>query len=149
MRWLWPPQSARVQGFFFGLGMGGFTTVMVGVIGQAGWMSGLVTGVLLGSVGGVYVANAMKSEGEQTTSDEQPGTEGQPDERLRPSAESKSEIDTKRWEFFALTLVPLLTVPILFAVDSLALTLSVLFVLALASPFLLRRLKSNPSQDPR
>jgi hypothetical protein len=38
---------------------------------------------------------------------------------------------------------------ILFAVYSLALTLSVLLLRALASPFLLRRLKSKPPQDPR
>jgi hypothetical protein len=144
----WPPQSARVQGLVFGLGVFAIVALLLRVLGEFGWMPGLVTGALLGSVGGVYFANAMKSEGERTTSGPQQGTEGQPDERLGPSLEPKSIIDTKRWEFFALTLVPLLTVPILFAVDSLALTLSVWFVLALASPFLLKRLKSHSSQDP-
>ena len=133
----WPPQDAQTQGLFFGLGVGGFTTVMVGVIGGAGLMPGLVTGALLGLVGGIYFANATKESEE-----EQDGAVKQPSEGL-PAADAAPVFDTKRWEFHALTTIPLLTVPVLFIVQSMLLTFGVLFLVALVSPLLLRRLRSR------
>jgi hypothetical protein len=133
----WPPQSERVQGLVFGLGVMGIITVMLGVLGESGWMPGLVTGAGVGLVGGLYFANAMREPDE-----EQDGPVEQPNDRP-PAADDAPIFDTKRWEFHALTTVPLLTVPVLFVVQSLVLTLSVVVLLALVSPTLLRRLRSR------
>jgi hypothetical protein len=121
---------------------GAYASLTIGVPGALqgnGWMPGLVTGVLLGSVAGVYFANAMREPDE-----ERDRVDEQSEERL--PAPGVPDIDTKRWEFYALTVVPLLTVPVLFAVQSLLLTFGVLLVLALSSPFLLRRLRQPPPE---
>lgn len=134
----WPPQSARTQGLVFGLGVGVSITMMFGVLGEFGWMPGLLTGVCVGFVGAVYFTRAMRGPDE-----EQDGDEEQHMDRLMPPADEASALDTRRWEFYALTAVPLLTVPVLFAVQNTLLTISVLLLLALSSGVLLRRLRSK------
>jgi hypothetical protein len=133
----WPPQSKRVQGLVFGLEVATIITVMMGVLGESGWMPGLVAGAGVGLVGGLYFANAMREPEE-----EQDGAVEQPNDRP-PAADDAPVFDTKRWEFHALTTLPLLTVPVLFVVQSMLLTLGVLFLLALVPPLLLRRLRSR------
>ena len=96
---------------------------------------------MLGSVAGVYFANAMRKPDEEREGvDERPADSS--------SVRDALVIDTKSWEFYALTVVPLLTVPVLFCRRQPAGDLSVILILSLSSRVLLRRLRSKQRPEP-
>jgi len=117
----WSPRSKRTQGLLFGLAFGGVASTAFGATGEFGWPLAVLTGTFLGAWGGAIFTKELKASGDG----------------------GSKAIDTRRWEFYALTLVPLLTVPILFAVDSLLLTMSTWLILAPSSLFLIRRLRKE------
>jgi hypothetical protein len=121
----WPPRSKRTQGLLFGLAFGGIASAAFGATGEFGWPLAVLTGASLGVWGGANFTKEVKASGDRDF----------------------KTIDTRRWEFYALILVPLLTIPVLFAVDSLLLTMSVWLILAPSSLFLLRRLRTGRSPD--
>jgi hypothetical protein len=121
----WPPRSKRTQGVLFGLAFGGIASTAFGATGEFGWPLAVLTGASLGVWGGVNVTKEVRALGDRES----------------------VTIDTRRWEFYALTLVPLLTIPVLFAVDSLLLTMGVWLILAPSLLFLLRRLRTGRSPE--
>lgn len=121
----WPPRSKRTQALLFGLAFGGIASTAFGVTGEFGWPLALLTGASLGVWGGTNFTKEVQASGDR----------------------GSKAVDTRRWEFYALTLVPLLTIPVLFAVDSLLLTMSVWVILAPSSLLLLRRIRTERAPD--
>lgn len=133
--------SVRTQGLFFGLGFGGIAAAMFGTIGQFGWPLAVLTGAGLGLWGGTSFAKNMTD-----SSNEDPeGHENESSGNIGPSQKAPRlhAASASRWEFYAMIVVPLLTVPVLLALGQLLVTFLVILGNSVLLRFLWKRLTSN------
>jgi hypothetical protein len=114
---------------------------MFGTIGQFGWPLAVLTGTGLGLWGGVsFAKNMADSSNRRPKANESESSESIGPSHKAPRLHAGS---ASRWELYAMIVIPLLTVPVLFALDNLILTFLGLLGNSLLLRFLWYRLTSN------
>jgi hypothetical protein len=138
----WPPENEEVQGVLFGLVFGSIAASMLAATGEFGWPLAILIGAGLGLWGRFYVVRHRKGSGQDGANDDERDASTMtrpPKLTARPLAG-----DASRWEWYAMTLIPLLTVPVLLALDDLYVTLLALLGNSVLLRLLWKRLNSNP-----